>query len=455
MLPDSLIVSISGIRGIVDQELTSEIIEMLVSAYIQVVGTGTILIAGDSRSHTSRIQNQITKYLQDIGCNVLDAGIQPTPTLNIAIPIFKARGGIVITASHNPEEYNGLKFFDKTGHYLNQVALNQLLQNVKKNKASQSKKHGTYKEISGIDEIHLSKLKEITSKNIKLKKINVLVDAINGAGCDFVKKYLTECECNFTIINDDPNKPFPRQPEPNLENLKSINNIIKKSKFDVGFATDPDCDRVIILTPKRGVVCEEYTLALSIMNIAKHHKQGNISINYATSLLSEQIANDAGLTIKRAPVGEHNVYLSIIQENSILGGEGNGGVMDPRLNSTRDSFTGMAHILSLLAESDKTIDKIIDDLPKYEIIKDKVPIDGLDLQDIYQKIESSDLYRNAERTSRDDGVWIMIKESWVLFRPSNTEPIARIIAEAKTLRGARLLIELIKKSIVKNSYFVI
>ncbi|TSC92473.1 MAG: phosphomannomutase [Candidatus Berkelbacteria bacterium Licking1014_7] len=454
-LPKDLIISISGIRGIVGQDLNKKTIKILLSGYIKLQGKGLFILAGDSRSHTPKIQKIVAETLIKTGCDVIDAGIQPTPTVNINVPRFKANGGIMISASHNPSEYNGLKFFDKTGHYLDQKKLDKLLSFCQKEYTVFPKtRRGKYTQNKNIDEAHLDLLEKISDPRIKQKKFKVIVDTINGAGCDFTKKLLTRLGCEYTIINNDPKKPFPHMPEPNFENLQIVNKKIIGSNFDIGFATDPDCDRIIILTPKKGVICEEYSLALSVLRRLKQKPSGAIVINYATSLLNEFITQNTNFQIIRTAVGEHNVYAKMVEKNAVLAGEGNGGVMDPRLNSTRDGFTGIVHILSLLARENKTIDEIVDALPKYEIIKDKIPVKGLDLKKIYANLEKQ-LYTKNCQIRRDDGIWIGFMEnekltSWLLFRPSNTEPIARIIAETSSQKQTRKLINLVK-NLVQNT----
>ncbi len=422
----------------------------MLKGYVQLLGKGLFILAGDSRSHTPKIQNWVATELANMGCDVIDAGLEPTPTLNIAVPKFKARGGIIVSASHNPEEYNGLKFFDASGHYLDQIKLSKLL-TLSQKKLPMSTKKGAIRQTNNLDGFHIEKLQTIISPKIdwqsREKKIRVLVDAINGAGCNFLSHFFNELNCDRTIINDNPDKPFPHQPEPNFENLKTVSKIMKGSRFDIGFATDPDCDRVIVLTPKYGVICEEYTIALCLLRLTRLHKNGKVIINYASSLLNEYIAKQNGLQVIRVPVGEHNIYARMKKEKAILGGEGNGGVMDPRINSTRDSFTGIAHILSLIAETGQSIDQIIDSLPKFEIVKDKVPIAGLNLKKIYQKIEQHfNNTKNPPTTiSHEDGIWLGWDNQWVMFRPSNTEPISRVMAESLDINKTKKLIQTVKE----------
>ena len=450
-LPASLIISISGIRGIVGKDFDRATVKTLLYGYVQLLGKGLFVLAGDSRSHTPKIQQWVADELVNLGCDVIDAGLEPTPTLNIAVPKFKARGGIIVSASHNPKEYNGLKFFDSTGHYLDQKKLNKLLALSQKPNHAKITKLGIIRKINNLSALHIQKLGAITNPKINWqsrdKKIRVLVDAINGAGCNFLSHLFNELNCDRTIINDNPSKPFPHQPEPNFKNLKTVSKIMKGSRFDIGFATDPDCDRVIVLTPKQGVICEEYTIALCLLRLTQLHKKGKVIINFASSLLNEYIARQNGLEIVRVPVGEHNIYARMQKENAILGGEGNGGVMDPHINSTRDSFTGIVHILSLLAEIGQNIDQIIDSLPKFEIIKDKVPIANLDLKKTYHKIEKHFLKTNnpPRAISYEDGIWLGWNNQWVMFRPSNTEPIARVMAESLDILKTKKLIETIKE----------
>jgi phosphomannomutase len=285
-----------------------------------------------------------------------------------------------------------------------------------------------------------SVLKNFDIIKIKKKKFTVLLDAVNGAGSIVVSDFLKFLGCKVVEINCIPNGKFPRPPEPTPTALQKTSAIMKKSGADIGFALDPDADRLVVLTPKRGSISEEYTLPLSLLSAVKKYKGNSIVINLSTSFINDQILLPFRKRVLRAKVGEANVVQMMLEDNSFFGGEGNGGVIDPKVTSFgRDSLTGIAHILNLLTEEKKSIDEIVNRLPEIHLDKTAIPIKP--------EISKEKIFENAIKTFPEakvdsrDGLRLDLGNAWVHLRASNTEPIIRIICEAKSKEDLKALLK--------------
>ncbi len=287
-------------------------------------------------------------------------------------------------------------------------------------------------------------LKLVHVRAIKTRHFFVALDTVNGAGGTIALALLKKLGCQVAGINLKMNGLFAHMPEPTPANLKKLADCTRQRDAHIGFALDPDADRLVLASPARGVLSEEYTVALVVNHHLQNIKRGTVVINQSTSRMSEDIARENKCRLVRAPVGEVNVVEMMIQNKAVIGGEGNGGVIDPRLHLGRDGLMGMALILEYLALSDKTIDELVDTLPRYEMIKDKIPLGDHTFSAIAKNCRA--YFARAERMETD-GIRFAFKKSWLHIRPSNTEPIIRFFAESPTVKESKRLIDTAKKLI--------
>ncbi|MDI7203796.1 phosphoglucosamine mutase [Leptospira santarosai] len=441
--PD-LMVSVSGIRGIIPTGLSPEIIFDALRAFGTWIEGSKIVLGRDSRPSGPYIENIALGLMQAMGKDVLQLGIVPTPTVKAVVNLSKAGGGIMISASHNPIHWNAFKFVGPGGFFTGSAALEQILDTVRNQSYRQIQYKPSSKIVSGKEwcEKHIeSVLKRVDVNAIRKKKYKVLVDAVNGAGSALVPELLEKLGCKLILLHCKPDGTFPRPPEPTPEALKQTSRKMKSSKVDIGFALDPDADRLVILTPNKGAVSEEYTLPLSFLSLTlgKMPKKANIVVNLSTSFINEFVADQHGVSVTRSKVGEANVVSEMLRLKSVFGGEGNGGVIDPEIPSFgRDSLSGIAHTLNLMAITGKRIDSILEELPAIYMQKTSFKVAGKNLQDIYSKFRG-EFSTSSEETL--DGLRLTSEDSWIHIRPSNTEPIIRVIGEARTKKDLNSLLD--------------
>jgi phosphomannomutase len=433
-------VSISGVRGIVGVSLTPAIIEKYALAYGSYINKGKIIIGRDSRTSGEFINNIVKGCLLATGCEVIEVGIVPTPTVQMEILHHKAQGGIAITASHNPPEWNGLKFMDENGRFLSPEKANNVYADANKGNFNLQKWDivGSVKSERNANKRHIEtllKLPYFNIKELKKRKFKVVIDCVNGAGGLIIPQLLEELGCETIVINDEPNGYFAHAPEPLPENLTELCNSVKKQKADLGFAVDPDVDRCAIIDNKGNTIGEEYTLALAVKFILSH-KLGNVVVNMSTSRASEDIAKYYNCPFIRTKVGEIHVAEEMDKSEAVIGGEGNGGVILPELHLGRDAPAAIALTLQTLLEFNGTMNQLFLSLPQYKIVKKKINIEELNPDDLLQKM--ADKYKD-KKINFLDGLKIDTDTTWVHLRKSNTEPIIRIMAEAPTEKEAEEL----------------
>lgn len=434
--------SISGLRGVWGDTLNEELSKSHIEAYavyLQKRGAKKVLLGRDSRKSGPTIKDIAVEILTSAGFEVVDAGIIPTPTLVFLIRTTPFDGAIMITASHNPPEYNGIKFFNKKAFYINEEELVEIKSYVGAQPERIDK--GTVSENHNLDILHVEHVvKNIDADSIHNKKFKVVIDTINGAGYKLGPMLLEKLGCEVIVINGKPDGNFAHTPEPLAINLTDLGKKVKEVGADIGFAQDPDADRLVLCDEKGNIILEEYTLALAIKSVLGK-TPGDIVTNLSTSNTSEDLVKEAGFTNYRTKVGEGNVVEGIIEHNAVIGGEGSGGVIYPKMNLCRDSLTGMALVLELLAQENKKISNIVESLPRYEFIKTKMPFEG-DVKTVIGKIINEFAEGKADL---EDGIRVDFPDSsWVQMRASNTEPIIRIWAEARTKERAEGLINRVK-----------
>jgi|TARA_B110000263_G_scaffold229572_1_gene223439 phosphomannomutase len=440
-----LIKSISGIRGIVNQTLNMTIVNTYSNIFTSMQPPGDILLARDSRPHGKKLYNSIADTLTSMGRNVIDCGIIPTPTAQFIIKEKKLSGGIVVTASHNPIEWNGLKFLDNDGCFLTSDKMKTLLsetpRSIHSNKGLIIKSRDAYLEhISNVLE-----LKCINKNKIKSKKLKVVVDTVNGAAYKVLPELLKKLHCNVIKIHCKNTGDFPRGTEPIPSHLKDLSKTVINENADIGLATDPDADRLAIVDNTGTPIGEESTLILALEAYLKFYKDSQVIVtNLSTSMGVDFIAKKYNSSVKRSSVGEINVVELMKKNNSEIGGEGNGGVILKESHLGRDSLVASALVLNYLSESNLKLDKIIKNIPSFIIIKDKIKIQkNIDFNSIKNKFNSEKEITFIE----GDGLKILWKNKWVHIRESNTEPIIRIISEATNINTAKELITLVKNEI--------
>ena len=442
----ALMVSISGIRGVVGETLTPETIVKYTSAYAEFCNRGHIIVGRDGRITGKNILDIVISTLRQMGCNVTDLGICPTPTVALAVEKLKAAGGISITASHNPMIWNGLKFFSPTGLFLD-ADENLKFWHLAEHSAKYVPwdKQGNYTLNEEFLNEHIRQvlsLSTIDTGKIRARKFKVVLDCVNAAGGIIVPRLLEKLGCEVTPLYCEVTGIFGHTPEPIPENLTELCTKVREVKADIGIAVDPDVDRLVLINEKGEPFVEEYTIATCIDFILKKEKQNNpkVVVNLSTTRAVDDIVNRYGGTTYRTAVGEINVAKKMKEIGAIIGGEGSGGVILPKVHLGRDAIVGIGLVLQCLMEFGGSMSELKATLPQYLITKGKIELGSLNADAILKRLQAK--YSSAGIINTDDGLKIDFPEAWVHLRKSNTEPIIRIIAEAHTKAEAD---ELVKK----------
>ncbi|RMH60246.1 MAG: phosphoglucosamine mutase [Calditrichaeota bacterium] len=435
-----LMVSVSGVRGEVGSTLTPQVIEKYTLAFGSFLNGGSVVLGRDSRVSGPFVSQIVKGCLLATGCKVIDIGIVPTPTVQMAIEHHHAEGGIAITASHNPVQWNGLKFMDGNGRFLSPEKAARVyamgdagewhLQDWQNLGSEEADTEANQRHIDAI-----LNLDYVDADLIRSKKFKVVCDTVNGAGGLIIPRLLEALGCSVTVINGDAHGRFAHTPEPLPENITELCEAVKQEGADAGFAVDPDVDRCAIVDNTGAPLGEEYTLALAV-KLVLSKKMGRVVVNMSTSRASEDIARYYNCTFSRSKVGEINVAEKMLEMEAIIGGEGNGGVILPELHLGRDAPLAVALTLQQMAESGKTLRELFLELPQYHMVKAKVSIEGMDPDAVLQRM--ADKYKEAN-INLLDGVKIDFENSWVHLRKSNTEPIVRVMTEAPEMEEARAL----------------
>lgn len=428
----TLMSSISGIRGIVGNGLDPEIIIKYTKAYAEFIGSGKVVIGRDARI-TGEMVNQITTgTLLAKGIDVVDIGICPTPTVQFNVKKLKAQGGIAISASHNPNEWNALKLLNGTGQFLSPaeyVQMQKFLADGQSNYKSWDK-IGKWTEYSKGIQNHIDAIFDlgiIYVEEIRKKRFKVLVDCVNGAGAYILPDFLKEFGCEVIEMNCEKTGIFPRTPEPLPENLIETMKRVKSAKVDFGIVVDPDVDRLVLISDKGEPFIEENTIT-QIVQFILSRKKGNVVVNLSTTRAVDDIAAKYGCSVFRSPVGEANVVKKMKEVNAVIGGEGSGGIIFPELHYGRDALVGIALTLQYLSDYGKSISELKKELPQYFIVKKKIEVTK-NPDEVISKL--TDNFSN-QKINTEDGLRVDFADHWVHFRRSNTEPIVRIIVEAKS-----------------------
>jgi len=444
----ALMVSISGVRGIVGKSLTPMVVQNFALAFGTFIKQGKIIVGGDSRSSGSAIRNIVKGCLQSTGCQVIDVGIVPTPTVQMEILRHHADGGVAVTASHNPAEWNGLKFMDANGRFMSPAKAEKIYALASKGdfNLTEWQTVGSVKEDAEANDKHNSavlSLPYIDTNALQKREYKVVVDCVNGAGGLIIPRLLDQLGCRVHVINGEANGHFAHTPEPLPENLGQLSESVKKYKADIGFAVDPDVDRCAIVDHSGRPIGEEYTLVLAVKFLLGK-KLGPVVVNMSTSRASEDIAKYYNCPFFRSKVGEINVVEEMDKRQAVIGGEGNGGVILPDVHLGRDAPVAVALTLQHLLESGQSLQTLVASLPQYEMVKSKIELGQTDPDAVITKLIGQ---FPEEKINLLDGLKIDEKEYWVHLRKSNTEPIIRIIAEAGNREKAEDIVKIYTKKI--------
>lgn len=446
-MSNSLIVSISGMRGIVGRDLTPELVARhaaALGAWARAAGNPVVVLGRDARTSGPMFVRAATAGLMSVGVQILDVGLVPTPTVQLAVEHHGAGAGLVLTASHNPIEWNALKFIGPDGLFLDAEAGAQV-----RELADQGPDRVTWDEVGDVIEDaeavarHIAQVLALPSIDvpaIREREFTVALDCVRGAGGTIIPALLERLGCTVVGINLATDGKFPRPPEPIPEHLGDLERLVVESKADIGLAVDPDVDRLAVVDQQGRAIGEDYTLAFAVRAVygpdATTDGARVVVANLSTSLVVEDAATASGARMVRAPVGEANVARAIVQEGAEIGGEGNGGVILPGLHVGRDAPVGVALILHLLARQGTTVSALVEAEPRYHIVKSKLA-SSPKLEPVYRRL----IDRFVDATSdRRDGLRIAWPDRWLHLRPSGTEPVVRIIAEAPTRAQAEHLV---------------
>ena len=424
-----LIVSVSGIRGVVGKNLTSKTVEQFTLAVSSVLEAGPLVVTRDGRANGVELAEDVCQTLISSGRDVINGGVAATPTTGVLIREFQAAGGIQISASHNPIQYNGLKLFDQTGRVLTAERGEQVRELYQQSaELSLDAEHpGTVTTPEDTISAHLNLvLATVDVDRIRSRNYRVLLDANHGAGGLLGRRLLETLGCQLVLLGEEANGKFQHDPEPTATNLTSICQQVAEQDVAIGFCQDPDADRLAIIDESGNYLGEEYTMALCVNHILQQ-RSGPIVTNCATSRMIEDLSNKHGVAFHRSAVGEANVVDAMLTTQACFGGEGNGGPIDPRVGYVRDSFVGMALVLDAMAAEDQSVRNLADRLPSYSIHKTQITVAIEQMPTIFDALEHQ---LTATTSSRLDGLRLDWPDQWLLIRASNTEPLVRLIAEA-------------------------
>jgi len=441
-----LIVSVSGVRGTVGAArsgLTPEVAARFGCAFGTMLGAGGKVVMGrDTRPSGQMVRAAVASGLMAAGIDVVDLGVVTTPGVALMTRKLGADGGVVITASHNPPQYNGIKFLQASGPGLTASMAGELKGIWEEGaflpveaervgaESSCGKTHGAHVDaVCGV----------VDSLGIASKRFKVVLDSVNGAGCVVTPMLLGRLGCEVAHLNGEATGRFAHLPEPVEENLTELCKEVVRRQAAVGFAQDPDADRLVLVDETGRFIGEEYTLALAAAFVLRHRK-GKLATNLTTSRMIDDVAAAAGCEVVRAPTGEANVVEAMEREGCIFGGEGNGGVIDPRVVPVRDSLVGIAMVLASMAQTDRPLSALADELHRYVLIKTKLPCPAGAAEEVAGRTRKAFASREGAAFNDADGLRIDLPEGWVCVRASNTEPIMRIFAEAPDRQKAEALV---------------
>jgi phosphomannomutase len=432
-------ISVSGVRGLLGDDMNPEIAARFAAAYATWLGGTRVVIGRDTRASGPALSMAASAALRFLGVDVVDVGIASTPTVELMVGKLGCDGGIIITASHNNERWNALKLLDGRGEFIDAAAVGHIREHVESEEGLYIAPglYGTYETYGGADRDHVDRILAldcIDRNAIARRKIKAVIDCVNGAGSRIVPMLLRELGVEAEELHTDADLPFPHDPEPRPANLGELSAAVGGSDAEIGFACDPDADRLVLVDGSGRVLSEELTLSLAADFVLGVEK-GPVVANLSTTRRIDDIAAKHGVRAFRSKVGEANVIEVMKEKGAVIGGEGNGGVIFPKVHRGRDAMTGIALVLQYIASTGKSVGELASELPDYSVVKEKIAFDG-----DFGRLAAALGETFAGTTDDLDGIRIDMEEGWVHVRRSNTEPVVRIIAEAKSLEIAEDLV---------------
>ncbi len=437
----SLIKSISGFRGTIGgktgENLTPQDIVECTAAFgswvLQRHGKATVVVGRDGRISGEIVSSLAINTLRSLGIHVVDLGLSTTPTVEMAVPMEKAQAGIIFTASHNPKQWNALKFLNEKGEFISAADGAAMIAMLEAGDITYANVDnlGTYRKDESYIEKHIEQilmLPLVFSGAIREKKYKIVVDCINSTGAISLPPLLEQLGCEVFLINEELTGQFAHNPEPLPENLTELSRAVQYHRADLGIAVDPDVDRLVFVSEDGEMFGEEYTL-VAIADFVLSHKPGNTVSNLSSTRALRDVTEKRNGNYYAAAVGEVNVVEKMKEVNAVIGGEGNGGIIYPELHYGRDSLVGVALFLSHLATSNKKVSYMRRSYPNYYISKNKIVLDeSVNLDMIFEKLQQK---YHREKLNTIDGLKIEFESDWIHLRRSNTEPIVRIYAESQ------------------------
>jgi phosphomannomutase len=436
-----LMVGVSGVRGQVGTTLTPERIGAFAAQFgswaLAAGRSRSIVVGRDSRVSGPMFHRAVIAALQSVGCDVIDIGLVPTPTVQLAVEHHHAAGGLAITASHNPIEWNALKFIAPSGLFLsNDEGAAMRATEIRRVPWDRLGQVCTDDQAVSRHLERILALPYLDVAAIRARHFHVALDCVRGAGATIMPALLDRLGCRVTAINLETDGRFPRPPEPIAEHLGALESLVRETRAEIGLAVDPDVDRLALVDDTGHAIGEDYTLALAVAFVLGHQR-GAVVTNLSTSRVVDDAAARSGGIVSRSPVGEVNVAIAMRTAGAVIGGEGNGGVILPALHLGRDAPAGAALVLGLMAESGLSLAALVDRQPRYSIVKEKLDRPPGALTAVYAALRQG--FPDAT-VDTQDGIRLAWPDRWVHVRPSGTEPIVRVIAEAPTAAEARSLI---------------
>lgn len=440
-------VGISGVRGVVGESFTPQLAASFAMAFGSYVRSGAVMVGRDTRPSGKMIEHAVVAGLQSVGCKPVLAGVIPTPTLLILTQNSSSRGGIAITASHNPAPWNALKFVDHSGMFLNQVCADELFDIYHQQDFplvnEQQIQSVTY-ELNPMEEHYSRVLDLVNREQIASSGIRVAVDCCNGVGALHTVPFLERLGCDVVAIHHNPDIPFERGPEPVPEHISALCDVVVKEGCDIGFAQDPDGDRLAVVNEKGVPIGEDLSLALAAEQVLTCYRKGPVVANLSTSRSIDYVAKKHECEVIRSRIGEIHVVEQMIASHAVVGGESNGGVILPQVHLCRDSYGGMAVLLELMARTGRRVSELRAEIPEYVMLKEKMHIRSehapLILRSLRRRYQS-------EKILLLDGVYVDFGDAWIHVRRSNTEPVIRLTAEGPDEDRANQLMGSLKDEI--------
>ncbi|HZA35488.1 MAG TPA: phosphoglucosamine mutase [Vicinamibacterales bacterium] len=434
-------IGIGGVRGVVGETFTPELAVAFAQAFGTYLGPGAILVGRDTRASGPMVAAAVRAGLLATGCGVIDLGICPTPSLQLAVPWLEARGGISITAGHNDAEWNALKFVRPDGLYLNALQAEELLDVYHQGEFAKARSDSIHTAIADADAIshHLEVLAAaFDTATIRRRRPRVALDCCNGACVRLTPRWLDAIGCEVLAINDDADAPFPHSPEPRPRTMAQVSAIVRAGHADVGFVQDADGERIGIVDDRGRRLSEEYTLVLAA-GAALARRRGPIVTNVCTTGLVDRVAQAHGVAVFRTPVGQPNISAAILEHGATIGGEGNGSVAVPEVQVSHDAAATMTLLLEHLARTGEPVSSQVDRLPALSMVKQVVPVDPRHIYSTLQAYRHRIAEAPGTAVDETDGVRLDWSDGWVHVRASGTESMVRVIAEASTQTRAQAL----------------